>query len=135
MYNNYPYGTTYSPQMNIEKIDKQIADLEKLKNQIQHPLQPITQNFQIAPTRESIRYVNSLEDVQKEPVYIDTAFFSKDMSVLWVKSGSGEVAGEYPDKTLLITMEGHITCSVPGGIIMDSFDCRKRIVEDAWIIK
>lgn len=28
MYNNYPYGTTYSPQMNIEKIDKQIADLE-----------------------------------------------------------------------------------------------------------
>ena len=47
----------------------------------------------------------------------------------------GEVAGEYPDKTLLITMEGHITCSVPGGIIMDSFDCRKRIAEDAWIIK
>lgn len=91
MYNNYPYGTTYSPQMNIEKIDKQIADLEKLKNQIQHPLQPITQNFQIAPTRESIRYVNSLEDVQKEPVYMDTAFFSKDMSVLWVKSGSGDV--------------------------------------------
>lgn len=47
----------------------------------------------------------------------------------------GEVAGEYPDKTLLITMEGHITCSVPGGIVMDSFDCRKRIAEDAWIVK
>lgn len=47
----------------------------------------------------------------------------------------GEVAGEYPDKVLLITMEGHITCSVPGGIIMDSFDCRKRIAEEAWIVK
>lgn len=47
----------------------------------------------------------------------------------------GEVAGEYPDKTLLITMDGHITCSVPGGIILDSFDCRKLIAEDAWIVK
>ena len=47
----------------------------------------------------------------------------------------GEVAGEYPDKVLLITMDGHITCSMPGGIIYDSFDCRKRVAEDAWIIK
>lgn len=46
----------------------------------------------------------------------------------------GEVAGEYPDKILLITMEGHITCSIYG-IVFDSFDCRKRIVEDAWIVK
>lgn len=46
----------------------------------------------------------------------------------------GMVAGEYPDKVLLITMDGHITCSIYG-IIFDSFDCRKRIAEDAWIIK
>lgn len=46
----------------------------------------------------------------------------------------GEVAGEYPDKILLITMDGHITCSMYG-VIFDSFDCRKRIAEDAWIVK
>jgi len=46
----------------------------------------------------------------------------------------GEVAGEYPDKVLLITMDGHITCSI-NGVIYDSFDCRNRIVEDAWIVK
>ena len=46
----------------------------------------------------------------------------------------GEVAGEYPDKILLITMDGHIVCS-KYGIVYDSFDCRKRIVEDAWIVK
>lgn len=46
----------------------------------------------------------------------------------------GEVAGEYPDKVLLITMDSHITTSV-FGTVMDSFDCRKRIAEDAWIVK
>lgn len=45
-----------------------------------------------------------------------------------------EVAEEYPDKILLITMDGHITCS-KYGIIYDSFDCTKRQVEDAWIVK
>lgn len=46
----------------------------------------------------------------------------------------GEVAGEYPDKVLLITMDGHITCSMYG-VIYDSFDCRRRIAEDAWVIE
>lgn len=45
----------------------------------------------------------------------------------------GELASEYPDKVLLITMEGHITCSI-NGVIVDSFDCRRRRVEDAWIV-
>ena len=45
----------------------------------------------------------------------------------------GETANYYPDKTLLITMKGHITCS-KNGIIFDSFDCRYRNIEDAWIV-
>ena len=45
----------------------------------------------------------------------------------------GTIAGEYPDKTLLITMAGHITCS-KNGVIYDSFDCRMRDVEDVWIV-
>lgn len=45
----------------------------------------------------------------------------------------GETAGLYPDKILLITMSGHITCA-KNGIVYDSFDCRKRTTEDAWIV-
>ena len=89
MYNN-PYY--YNTQFNVEKIDKQISDLEKLRNQIQQqPMAPITQNFQIAPNRESIRYADSIEDVRKESVYGDTPFFSKDMSILWVKNVSNNI--------------------------------------------
>lgn len=46
----------------------------------------------------------------------------------------GEVAGAYPNNILLITMNGHITCSMYG-IIYDSFDCRERIAEYCWKIK
>ena len=46
----------------------------------------------------------------------------------------GNVAYEYPNNILLITMPGHITCS-KYGIIYDSFDCRDRIAEEAWIVK
>lgn len=46
----------------------------------------------------------------------------------------GEVAGSYPDNILLITMNGHITCS-KYGVIYDSFDCRDRIAEYCWIVK
>lgn len=46
----------------------------------------------------------------------------------------GEVAGAHPNDILLITMNGHITCSMYG-IIYDSFDCRERIAEYCWKIK
>ncbi len=80
----------YNPQISIDRINSQISELEKLKSQI--PMQqPITQNFQIAPNSSSIRYANNLEEVQKEFILNDTPFFSKDMTVLWVKSPSGDV--------------------------------------------
>ena len=46
----------------------------------------------------------------------------------------GEVAGAYPDYILLITMKGHITCSMYG-VIYDSFDCRDRTTEYCWIVR
>ena len=90
MYNN-PYY--YNPQINVDKIDKQIEDLQKIKNQIQQPMQPtnLTQNFQLAPNRELMLYANSIEEVQKESVYGATPFFSKDMSVLWVKNAPNSI--------------------------------------------
>lgn len=46
----------------------------------------------------------------------------------------GQVAYEYPDNILLITMNGHITCA-KYGVIYDSFDCRERDAEYCWIVK
>ena len=46
----------------------------------------------------------------------------------------GEIADAYADNILLITMDGHITCS-KYGVIYDSFDPRAHLVEDAWIVK
>lgn len=45
----------------------------------------------------------------------------------------GEVSANYPNNIILITMKGHITCS-KYGVIYDSFDCRDRIAEFAWIV-
>lgn len=90
MFTNY---TPYSNQLNIDKINNQIAELEKMKSQMQQPQQPtnLTQNFQLTPSRESMKYASSLDEVQKDIVYIDTPFFSRDMSVVWVKNAKGDI--------------------------------------------
>ena len=94
MYNN-PYLNAYNPQANIDRLNEQINNLERIKAQMQQPVQQptnLTQNFQIAPTnREVIRYANSLEEVQRDLVIGDTPYFSKDMSVVWVKNTKGEI--------------------------------------------
>lgn len=94
MYNNPYYN--YNQQNNIDMINNQMQELEKMKAQIQQrqqqPMQPITQNFQIAPTNNNtMKYANSVEDVNKELVIAETPFFKKDMSVMWLKNAKGEV--------------------------------------------
>lgn len=97
MYNN-PYFNQYNQQATIDRINNQIAELEKMKQQI--PPQPmqqpqptnLTQNFQLAPTnREVIRYASSIDEVQRDMVIGDTPYFSKDMSVVWVKNTKNEI--------------------------------------------
>ena len=94
MYNN-PYLTNYNNQANIDRINNQMAELEKIRQQLQQPMQQptnLTQNFQIAPTnREVIRYANSVDEVSRDMVVGDTPYFSKDMSVVWVKNTKGEI--------------------------------------------
>ena len=95
MFNN-PYMNSYNPQMTIDKINEQMNELNRMKQQLQQnnqqPMQPITQNFQIAPTnREVIRYANSMEEVQRDMVIGDTPYFSKDMSVVWIKNTKGDI--------------------------------------------
>lgn len=92
MYNN-PYMNAFNQQASIDKLNEQINNLEKLKAQMQQP-QPtnLTQNFQLAPTnRDVIRYANSMDEVQRDMVIGDTPYFSKDMSVVWIKNAKGEI--------------------------------------------
>lgn len=93
MFNN-PYMPVYNQQTNIDRINTQIAELEKMKTQMQQPVQPtnLTQNFQLAPTnRDVIKYATSIDEVQRDMVIGDTPFFSKDMSVVWIKNTKGEI--------------------------------------------
>ena len=94
MYNN-PYLNAYNPQVSIDKLNEQINNLEKMKSQLQQPQpQPtnLTQNFQLAPqNRDVIKYASSIDEVQRDMVIGDTPYFSKDMSVVWVKNTKGEI--------------------------------------------
>ena len=97
MYNNpyiNPYNNNIGQQGLNERIDNQIAQLNQMKEQIKNNAQQpaINQTFQLAPTNNHMmRYANTIDDVNKETVYFDTPFFSKDMSVLWVKTVSGNI--------------------------------------------
>ncbi len=45
----------------------------------------------------------------------------------------GEISDLYYNNILLITTKGHITCS-KYGTIYDTWDCRNRQVEYAWLV-
>jgi hypothetical protein len=91
-----PYSNIYNPQASIDRINNQMAELERMKQQLQQttitPPTNLTQNFQIAPSNhEVIRYAGSIDEVQKDLVIGDTPYFSKDMSVVWIKSTKGDI--------------------------------------------
>lgn len=94
MYGN-PYINNFNQQANIDRINNQITELQKIKEQMQQPAQSptnLTQNFQLTPqNRDVIRYATSMDEVEKDVVYGDTPFFSRDMSVVWIKNTKGEI--------------------------------------------
>ena len=53
MYNN-PYINNLSLN---ERIDNEIERLKQMKTQVQQPVQPITQNFQLAPSSRVLAYL------------------------------------------------------------------------------
>jgi len=85
----------YFNQPTIDRINAQINELEKMRNQMQQPIQPptnLTQNFQLAPAnRDVIKYADSINEVERDMVMGDTPYFAKDMSVVWIKNTKGEI--------------------------------------------
>ena len=111
MYNN-PYMNNYNQQANIDRINAQMNELEKMKQQLQQPVQTpsINQTFQLSSLNNNIKYVNNIDEVIKEPVFNETPFFSKDLSVVWIKNTKGDIKSyelteiiPQDDKDLLIT--------------------------------
>ena len=93
MYNN-SYG--YNAQANVDRINSinnEIANLEMRRTQamMPQPMQPITQNFQMLNGNSVMRFANNIEEVQRDFVIGDTPFFSKDMSVVWIKNTKGDI--------------------------------------------
>ena len=82
----------FNPQFNIDRINNQILELEKMKSQLGNMQQVpiINQTFQQA-SPSVLKYADSIDDVNKEMVIGDTPYFSKDMSVVWIKSIKGDI--------------------------------------------
>lgn len=76
-----------------DQIDNQIKQLQQMKEQVKTNQAPaINQTFQIAPTNNhSMKYADTIEEVNKEIVSGDTPFFSKDLSVMWLKNAKGDI--------------------------------------------
>lgn len=89
-----PYlNNTYNAQANIDRINAQMAELEEMKKRLQQPPQQpsINQTFQLTPNQSNIKYANNIEEVNKELVFSDTPFFTRDLSQMWLKNTKGEI--------------------------------------------
>lgn len=90
MYNNPYINQNYIHELQgmRDRIDRQLQQATQPQQQTPN----INQTFQIAPpTQTGIKYANTIGDVNKELVFADTPFFSRDMSVMWLKNTKGEV--------------------------------------------
>ena len=92
----YPNNNFYMQDLQNmrDKIDSQIRQYQQ--SQMQQPVQqPITQNFQLAPTQNNneleSKYAVNIEDVRNTLVMKTGIFTTKDYSTIWVKDVSGKI--------------------------------------------
>ena len=87
----------FNPQLSA--IDRQILEernkineLEKQRIQAQYA-QPtiLNQTIQAGPQSSGIRYAESIDDVNREMIFVDTIFVNKDFSNMWYKTPQGKV--------------------------------------------
>ena len=92
-YNPYMMQGNYVTELQNmrDRIDNQIQQVQNQQRNMQQPTN-LTQNFQLAPNNTSnVKFVNSIEDVQKELVVLDTYFFNNDITNLWIKNTKGDI--------------------------------------------
>jgi hypothetical protein len=77
-----------------DRIDNQMRQIQQ--NQLQQPMtQPITQNFQLAPTQNTneleSKYAESIDEVKNTFVIKTGLFINKDKNTLWIKDITGDI--------------------------------------------
>jgi hypothetical protein len=93
--NNQYYMQSLEDMRN--RIDNQIRQYQQNQMQMQQPqVQPITQNFSIAPTQNNTseleaKYANNIDEVKNTFVIKTGIFLNKDYSTLWLKDVSGNI--------------------------------------------
>lgn len=87
----------YNPQLynydkQIQEERNKIAELERQRMQAQFS-QPtiLNQTIQAGMQPTGIRYAESIDDVNKELVFLDTLFVNKAFTNLWMKNPQGKV--------------------------------------------
>lgn len=97
---NYYNGGMYMPS--VDRINKQIEDLQNLKNQMQNPMQmqnsatpAINQTFQLANTNNMNdfdgKYANNIDEVKNTLALKNMLFVNKEMNILWLKDVTGNI--------------------------------------------
>lgn len=96
------YNNMYGFQPNIDRINRQIEDLQNLKMQMQSP-QPmmnpqtpaINQTFQLSNPQSlndfDGKYVTGIDEVKNTLAIKNTLFLNKEMNLLWLKDVSGNI--------------------------------------------
>lgn len=89
MFNN-PYNSNYyleNLRSMRDGIDKTMQQYQQ--SQMQQPVQPITQNFQISPAQSNFeleaKYANNIDEVKNTFVIKTGIFATRDFSTIWVK--------------------------------------------------
>ena len=96
-YTNYPQQNVYEQNMYdqnmYDQIDSQIKQLQQMREQVKNNVVPTSfnQTIQLAPTNNGIKFVDGIEEVQKELTIVDTPFINKNYSMLWIKNTKGEI--------------------------------------------
>lgn len=97
---NYYNAGMYMPS--VDRINKQIEDLQNLKNQMQNPMQmpnsatpAINQTFQLANTNNindfDGKYANNVDEVKNTLALRNMLFVNKEMNILWLKDVTGNI--------------------------------------------
>lgn len=87
-YSNQIYGF----DRQIQEKRNEIAELEKQKIQAQFA-QPtiLNQTIQAGPQGNGIRYAESIDDVNREIIFMDTLFVNRAFTNMWYKTPQGKV--------------------------------------------
>lgn len=97
---NYYNAGMYMPS--VDRINKQIEDLQNLKSQMQNPMQmpnsaipAINQTFQLANTNNMNdfdgKYANNVDEVKNTLALRNMLFVNKEMNILWLKDVTGNI--------------------------------------------